>query len=953
MKPIQRSQSFSHRAAVALSLTILTTAAHGDAKFDFVNNGPLDGAGIGGSMTVLDPDESTNVTITTVEIVGQDGSLASAPTNNSTWHTSSDAIGVNSDNNVNGNGNDARDFDPGEQWVFTFNVDVNLVEIDFSGWTDEESEFTLSFSDATADIVLFGTESGDTYSLGNTPIAAGVEVTMEVTNATGDNQVRVPFLTVAAVPGAATGDNLTWTGSDGDAWNTTDPNFTGDDTVFAAGDNVTINTAGAINIDAGGITAGSVIDATVSGTVTLQNGNLTTSSLTKSGAGDLVLASPITLDASGGVTTVSGGILQVSNGASLSTTSVALSGGSTVQVDAGGALNVSGTGTIDTGGVTIDIEEPISLGSLSSAVDEVPFIKTGSATLTLTSQLGVQTSGPVDLDILGGSVIATGNNQINLGGANELNGDLTLDGAKIEFHGSTVTGTGSIIAQSGSASIDSRFQGGMTTIANGIVLNSDIIVEAPTNGGSNSELHLNGAITGTGNVEKEGNGLVIFAAANTYTGTTTVERGRLQVGGGLESTSGTLGTGNVTLNIGSTTGTLEFSRNDAHVVPNLISGAGDVIVNNGTMGSTALTAANDYTGVTQIDGGTLIASTLDDGGFPSSIGASTNGAANLLLRGQGILSYTGPAVLTDREFSIGGVVNGSATGGGTISNDGTGPITFDSTADVGADGTGSAERVLTLSGGAPGVSEIALRITDGQASVHSLVKSGTTTWLLTGANTYTGDTTVNEGTLQLGATTDLTNASIVRINGATSILQLTDGVTDVVEELWIDGVQMAAGLHGSSTSSAPVENQDDVHFSGTGVLSVTTGPANDYDTWATSFGLVEGPTGDDDGDSVSNEDEYAFGLDPSSGSSVNPITSPFDASAGTFSYTRRNPSVFSTGLGYTYEWSTTLAGGSWTPFTSDPIETSDSGDPVETITVTVPAAVLAGKTKLFVRVIAE
>lgn len=948
MKPIPRSQSFSYCAAVALSLSLLSTAAHADAVFDFNNNNPLDGADEMGTMTTLDPDESINVILETVEIIGQDGSLASEGTANTTNSTSSDALGVNSVANPEGNSNEARDFDPGEQWVFKFNVDVELVEIDFAGWTDNDSEFTLSFSDATSDIVLSGNTSGDTYSLSNTPITAGVEITMGVTNATGDNNVRVPYLTVAAVPGAATGDDLTWAGSDGDAWNTTDANFTGDDTVFAAGDNVTINTAGAINIDGGGITAGSVFETNPSGTVTLQNGNLTTTSFTKSGAGTLVIASPVTLDNGSGVATISGGTLQLSSGATLSTTSLGFSGGATLQVDAGGSLNVSTGGSIEAGGAILDLEAPLSLGSLSNAVDDVPFTKDGSAILTLTGDLGATNTGPVDLDILDGSLVATGSITLNLGGSNEINGDITLDGAKLELHGSTVTGTGSIIAQSGNATIDSRFQGGLTSITNGIVLNSDIQLEAPTNGSSNSELHLNGAITGTGNATKEGNGLVIFTAANTYTGTTTVERGRLQVGGGIESTSGSLGTGDVTLNIGSTTGTLEFSRNDAHVVPNLISGAGNVLVNNGTMGSTALTAANDYTGITQIDGGTLVASTLNDGDFPSSIGASPSLPENLLLRGLGVLSYTGPAVLTNKEFSIGGVVNGSATGGGTISNDGTGPITFDSTNSMGADGTGTAERVLTLSGTAPGVSEIALAIGDGQNSVHSLVKSGTTTWLLSGTNTYTGDTTVNGGTLQLGATTGLTDTSIVRINGATSILQLSDGVTDVVAELWIDGTQLPAGLYGSSTSSAPLENQDDIHFAGTGTLSVTTGPAvNDYEDWADGFGLVEDATGDDDGDGVSNEDEYAFGLDPTSASSANPITEQLDDTAGTFSYTRRDPLL--TGLVYTIETSTTLVD-PWNQdltATQTPGATDSEGNQTVVVTLSSPPT----DPKFFVRVV--
>ena len=52
-------------------------------------------------------------------------------------------------------------------------------------------------------------------------------------------------------------------------------------------------------------------------------------------------------------------------------------------------------------------------------------------------------------------------------------------------------------------------------------------------------------------------------------------------------------------------------------------------------------------------------------------------------------------------------------------------------------------------------------------------------------------------------------------------------------------------------------------------------------------------TGDPDYDGMSNQAEYAFGLDPCSGASCNPIKTPLDKGTGTFSYTRR------AGSGYT------------------------------------------------------
>jgi hypothetical protein len=132
---------------------------------------------------------------------------------------------------------------------------------------------------------------------------------------------------------------------------------------------------------------------------------------------------------------------------------------------------------------------------------------------------------------------------------------------------------------------------------------------------------------------------------------------------------------------------------------------------------------------------------------------------------------------------------------------------------------------------------------------------------------------------------------------------------------------------------------------------VSSSVGNDYDTWSDLFLPTDiGAPGDDhDGDGVSNDEERIWGLDPTSGSSVSPISTGLDATAGTLSYTRRKAAL--SGASFRYEWSTTLANSGWTGFT--PIsEISDSGDPVETITITLDAGLL-GNTRLFVRVVAE
>lgn len=137
------------------------------------------------------------------------------------------------------------------------------------------------------------------------------------------------------------------------------------------------------------------------------------------------------------------------------------------------------------------------------------------------------------------------------------------------------------------------------------------------------------------------------------------------------------------------------------------------------------------------------------------------------------------------------------------------------------------------------------------------------------------------------------------------------------------------------------------------VLEYTAGEANDYDTWATDNGYWTpgdpntAPGDDFDGDGVINDDEYAFGLDPTDPASVNPISAPFDPASGTFSYTRRDPAL--SGWSYDVETSPALmvwtedAGAVQTPGATD-------GDGVQTVVVQLSGAWPSADPAGFVRV---
>jgi fibronectin-binding autotransporter adhesin len=153
------------------------------------------------------------------------------------------------------------------------------------------------------------------------------------------------------------------------------------------------------------------------------------------------------------------------------------------------------------------------------------------------------------------------------------------------------------------------------------------------NGTAPVDAIMSGAITSTttaGALVKNGLGtLALTNDGNAYTGTTTVNAGALQIGNG--GATGRLGTGNVSIAGGAA---LEFNRNNAYSVANLISGAG-TLVQEGA-GTTTLTAAANAVGATQISAGVLQV----DGGLTTPTIAMT-GTSGLTVNGT--VQATGPA----------------------------------------------------------------------------------------------------------------------------------------------------------------------------------------------------------------------------------------------------------------------------------------------------------------------
>jgi hypothetical protein len=147
-------------------------------------------------------------------------------------------------------------------------------------------------------------------------------------------------------------------------------------------------------------------------------------------------------------------------------------------------------------------------------------------------------------------------------------------------------------------------------------------------------------------------------------------------------------------------------------------------------------------------------------------------------------------------------------------------------------------------------------------------------------------------------------------------------------------------------------NQGNLLYGSNGIAALTfadvpIGTLSPYEIWtggsfANAF-TDKDPSHDPDFDGMTNHEEFAFGLDPTSGASVNPITQQLDKATGVFKYRRTKNS----GLTYKVFYSSNLS--AWTLDSSATQSPVPAVAGVETVTVTLAAAIPSDG-KLFVRV---
>ncbi len=478
------------------------------------------------------------------------------------------------------------------------------------------------------------------------------------------------------------------------------------------------------------------------------------------GAGRLALNGAFTLDSNRGITlTSTSAVLDDFGNAVTYNGIIANSGTAALEKRGGGTLTLggvntyTGTTTISVGTLAITNASALGAGGAGNGTT----VSSGAA-LTLSNGITVAN----ELLDLTGDGVSSGGAVRNTSGNNAWSGSITINGARINSDAGTLTLGGAI-----GAAANTMYVGGSgnTTIS--------------------------GAITGTkatgdGTIFKDGTGTLTLSATNSsLSGLILIRAGTLAAATNANLTSGTIQLGN-----GNTTATLSLTGGDTTRSQNITvidsSTAGVINISSGTLtlsgtlgqtgtvnttkigksggGTLRLNSANTYEGQIQIGEGTVILANNTAHGVNTSTGAR---AIDLGLNvGDTSMANNVALYLVNGVSNNASIYIASNNGGATrtIGLTGSGSATFlnDHFLDGNATLTGDSG-TITFSGGF--------------SNTGGLIAAAGTV-VLNKANTFTGATVVNGGTLRLDVGDALQSTASVTVNSGGTLHLNATGTTN-------------------------------------------------------------------------------------------------------------------------------------------------------------------------------
>ena len=691
---------------------------------------------------------------------------------------------------------------------------------------------------------------------------------------------------------------------------------------IAGGFGVTINSAiggggGLTKTSTSALTLGGTTANTYSGTTTVNAGTLF---LAKT-AGVSAITGPLLIGDGSGTDTV---LLQASNqianttvtvnssgvfdlgGFSEGFLSLIVNGGSatigTGVLSLGTSLTMTGGSVASTGAGSLLMQGLVNTNASATAATISGAVDFGAAIRTLTIADGAAAN---DLDLTAnvsnGGLTKSGAGTLRLSGANTFASGLLVNAGTVTLTASGAAGAGVVQLGGGTLAADAA----PVTLTNAVSFSadstaSDITFNGPTTLQGNRTLTVNtgtvtfgGVVSGdvtTNAFSKLGAGTLVLngAAANTYTGTTFVFGGTLELGktAGVNAlASGSIGVGD---NVGIDTLRLLASDQIAdaatvnpsgidggnlgvfdlngfsETIANLNMTGGFVTMGGGTLTITGTASAPGAAADSVISGGTLnlgggtrpfvigdgaAANDLDVSATVSNGGINKSGAGTLRLTNAN--AYSGGTTLTAGTLAVGGntaLGTGTVTlNGGTLTADGgtrtlANPISLSGTATIGGSNIFLFTGPVTITSGS---ALVVANLTDSISGVLGgsapLSKQGTGTLFLTGssANTFSNTLTVEEGQLALNKTSgNAVTASLTIVNNFPGTPEVrhfaSNQIADTVSVSVSGGLLNLSGF--SDTIGALTLNGGTV-ASGAGVLTIG---GNFTSGAATGTGTVSG-----------------------------------------------------------------------------------------------------------------
>ncbi|EHJ4019113.1 fibronectin-binding autotransporter adhesin ShdA [Salmonella enterica] len=432
---------------------------------------------------------------------------------------------------------------------------------------------------------------------------------------------------------------------------------------------------------------------TVDNTLTLQDGSQINATLDTANSSPIIKAANVTLD----------GTLNLSSTATFVAPETDEHFGSITLIDSQSAI------TTDFDSVTLDAD--------TSAMPDY-----------LTINAGVDADDNTNYELSTGLSWYAGANSaraahgtftVDAGSTFTVTSELDETTATSNWNGSKLTKQGDgtlILSNTGNDYGDTEIDGGILAAKDAASLGTGDVTISENATLALSQGTLDNNVTGGGQIVKSGSDELIVTGDNTYSGGTTITGGTLTA-----DHADSLGSGDI-----DNSGVLKVGEGD---LENTLSGSGS-LVKTGT-GELTLSGGNDYSGGTTIIGGTLTADHADSlgTGAVANSGVLQVGEGELenTLSGSGSLVKTGTGELTlsgDNTYS-----GGTTIAGGTLTADHADSLGTGAIANSGVLQVGEGELENTLSGSG------------------SLVKTGTGELTLSGDNSYSGATTITDGTL--------------------------------------------------------------------------------------------------------------------------------------------------------------------------------------------------------------